>query len=93
MIMLDQLKEVMDDKVLMPKELTAENGAKKLFIGEFKESITLTCAECDEFGESEECDVCGGEGTYEQEVPITWATIKQIYSWAIANFGEPPEDK
>ena len=74
--------------VLMPKELTAENGAKKLFIGEFEESIAITCEECDE-GDTE-CGVCDGKGEYEVPVPVQWATIKQIYSWAVANFGEPP---
>lgn len=47
----------MTDKILMPKELTAGNGAKHVFIGEFHETITLQCPEC-EYGrdESEGCD-------------------------------------
>jgi len=33
---------------LMPKELTAENGAKGLLIGEFKENIIIDCTESGE---------------------------------------------
>lgn len=52
------------DKVLMPKTLTAENGSKGLMNGEFRESIDLYDPE---------------EGDYEQEVPIKWTTIKDMY--------------
>ena len=36
---------VLDD--VMPRELTAENGAKALLIGEFHEVIDVTCSNCD----------------------------------------------
>ena len=41
-------REMSDTKtVMMPRELTAENGAKALLIGEFEESIILPCPRCD----------------------------------------------
>ena len=54
------------EHILMPKELTAENGAKYLLNGEFKESITVDCPECDGTGEEpnteNSCDECDGMG-------------------------------
>ena len=61
----------MNDKILMPKELTAENGAKGLLIGEFYEETELSCLEC-EGDEAAECEICGdGSGQYIQKNPVT----------------------
>lgn len=35
------------DMVVMPSALTAENGAKALLMGEFFESVTVVCEDCD----------------------------------------------
>lgn len=76
--------------VLMPRRLTAENGAKELMIGEFEESIRVDCAECDGIEDefSTECEACGGLGHRLVAVPIKWPTIKDIYARAVAELGK-----
>lgn len=59
----------------LPSELTYENGAKYLLVGEFSESIELT----DEDGD-----------TYQQPVPVRWSTIKRIYREAAKWFLDNP---
>lgn len=77
-----------NEDIKMPKELTAENGAKYSFMGEFEESVRLACASC--FHEiDEDCDFCNGSGYYIQKVPISWANIKAIYQKAVKEHGEP----
>jgi len=84
------------DYVLMPKRLTAENGAKGALSGEFKESVTVTCHECGGSGDDAEsdndaeCPECKGDGTLDQAVPVTWDTIKDIYAAAVALLGAAP---
>lgn len=73
------------DKIVMPTSLTAENGAKALLIGEFHEVISLECPSCDM--DDEECEVCGGNGSYTYRVPVSWTTIKEIYAMAVKNLG------
>ncbi len=75
-------------EIIMPTELTAENGAKFAFIGEFKEYIELECGPCSENGYDEDCPICNGEGTYSQDVPISWTNIKAIYKKAVKMFGQ-----
>ena len=74
-----------EDMVLMPKALTAENGAKGLLIGEFKESIIQSCPDCDNgvFNEDEVCESCDGAGDYSISVPVSWTTTKEIYAMAV----------
>ncbi len=74
-----------EEPVTMPRRLTAENGAKALMIGEFKEAVNMDCPEC--YGEGnidgepcEDCDSCGSFVVY---VPIHWTTIKEIYAKAV----------
>lgn len=76
-------KEIGMETVTMPRELTAENGAKYLLIGEFSEEITLECSECLDVGSDELCEVCGGGITYQKIVPVEWTTIKAIYAMAV----------
>jgi DnaJ-class molecular chaperone len=70
--------------VMMPRELTAENGAKRLLIGEFKERVPVICPHCfgggDSENESEPCKTCEGDGEVYQEVVISWGNIKAIYA-------------
>jgi hypothetical protein len=79
----------LSDYVLMPKRLTAENGAKGALSGEFKENVTVTCHECGGSGDDAgsdndaECPECKGDGTLDQAVPVTWDTIKDIYARAV----------
>lgn len=75
--------------VLMPRELTAENGAKALLIGEFYSNLVIACECCDESGyidgniDGEICDACSGAGSYTVPVPVSWTTIKAIYDKAV----------
>ena len=52
----------------MPHRLTAENGAKALLSGEFKETRDVY-----------DWDEDGYETYYEEDIPVTWGTIKDIY--------------
>jgi len=72
------------DYILMPKSLTAENGAKSLFMGEFNEQVEMTCQECADCDDDEDCIVCDGSGQYIQKVPVSWSTVKDIYSMAVS---------
>lgn len=81
-----------DDKVLMPAELTAENGAKALMSGEFFEEKTIICPECAGEGsiDDQECPICESEGNTTTRVPVSWTTIKAIYKKAVVNLAEIP---
>ncbi|MEZ1436596.1 hypothetical protein QVM41_09900 [Pseudomonas shirazica] len=78
------LASIPDEYCLMPKRLTAENGAKALLLGEFKLEVTQECPECRELDEPVEgCEICDGEGEYGQRHIIPWDKIKYIYSEAV----------
>lgn len=77
----------MKDMILMPRELTAENGAKNLLLGEFFEKIEVPCSECGSEG-NKGCEECGGYGTVMQKVQISWRTIMEIYSLAVEHLGK-----
>ncbi len=76
-----------DGWVIVPKKLTAENGAKGVLSGEFSETTFISCPEC--FGD-DDCDTCDGSGRIEIKVPVTWTTIKSIWDKGIAHFAEKP---
>lgn len=76
-----------DGWVLMPEELTAENGAKSLLMSEFHEVVELECGACD--ADDEDCEVCGGNGSYTYRVPVSWPTIKSIYRLAVEKLKRP----
>lgn len=79
-----------DGWVMVPKRLTAENGAKGALSGEFSETTFISCLEC--FGD-DDCDTCDGSGRIEIKVPVTWATIKSIWDKGIAYFAaEHPQE-
>lgn len=84
-------QEITDDNVLMPKELTAENGAKYLMMGEFKQEMPIYCPECTN-RDTEDCETCAGEGELIQEANISWTNIKEIYKKAVEHLGKkaPP---
>lgn len=88
----DELQEVVNKNCtipgVMPRKLTAENGAKALLCGEFNETVLIPneeycgcgeCDFCDEFPDTEEYLV--------QKVPIPWTTIKEIYDKIVAFYG------
>lgn len=72
-----------DDWVMVPKKLTAENGAKSLLSGEFLETTFISCPEC--FAD-EECESCDGSGRIKIEVPVSWTTIKAIWNKGVEHF-------
>ncbi|WP_410743375.1 hypothetical protein [Citrobacter portucalensis] len=78
-----------DGWVMVPKRLTAENGAKGALLGEFNLEYTLTCHEC--FGEG--CDDCSGEGTWINTIPVDWTTIKEIWAKGIEHFAAAPKQE
>ncbi|MCX9003888.1 hypothetical protein NLN86_19850 [Citrobacter portucalensis] len=69
--------------VLVPKKLTAENGAKSVLSGEFSETKFINCPEC--FGD-DDCETCDGSGRIEITVPVTWTTIKSIWAKGVEHF-------
>lgn len=76
---------------LMPRRLTAENGAKALLLGEFKLEVTRECPECLELDEpADGCEICDGEGEYAQRHTIPWDMIKFIYSEAVKGLALQP---
>lgn len=81
-----------DGYCIMPRRLTAENGAKALLLGEFKLEVTRECPECLELDEPVEgCEICDGEGEYAQRHTIPWEQIKFIYSEAVKGLALKPQ--
>ncbi len=79
-----------DGWVMVPKRLTAENGAKGALSGEFSETTFISCLEC--FGD-DDCDTCDGSGRIEIKVPVTWSTIKSIWDKGIEYFAAKPSQE
>jgi len=75
-------RPIKNDKILMPKELTAENGAKALLIGEFSEKVYIPCLECEE-----DCEECTNH-YIPHKIPISWTNIKAIYAMAVKHLGK-----
>ena len=80
-------------RVLMPRALTAENGAKAALSGEFSVSMTVTCSACHYDEPDDECEFCGGEREYQQSEAVPWTTIKRIYSAAVDLLSAPAPDE
>jgi len=81
------------DRVLMPRALTAENGAKTALMGEFDFSVTMTCPECHPDDPNPDCEVCSGSVEYEQPHTVPWTTIKRIYTAAVDLLSAPAPDE
>ncbi|EAW2156154.1 hypothetical protein E0361_12265 [Salmonella enterica subsp. enterica] len=79
-----------DGYVLVPKKLTAENGAKSVLSGDFSEKKFINCPEC--FGD-DECETCDGSGRIEITVPVTWTTIKAIWAKGVEHFAAAPQQE
>ena len=83
---------VPDGYCIMPRQLTAENGAKALLLGEFNLQVTMECPECCDLEEpTEGCSICDGEGEYGQKHTIPWDQIKFIYSKAVSGLAVKAE--
>ncbi|PSH12523.1 hypothetical protein B7R74_20220 [Yersinia pseudotuberculosis] len=68
---------------LMPKSLTAENGAKGALSGEFFTETDITCEECGgDCDEDDLCEHCNGLGFQTVRTAIGWSIIKDIYKMA-----------
>jgi hypothetical protein len=74
-----------NDEVIMPRKLTAENGAKEALIGEFAVRSHTFCHHC--MGGRVGCDVCEGSGELVADVNIPWTVIKEIYNRAVKTLG------
>ena len=72
-----------DGWVIVPKKLTAENGAKGVLSGEFSETTFISCPEC--FGD-DDCETCDSSGRIEIKVPVSWTTIKTIWAKGCEHF-------
>ncbi|WP_312158067.1 hypothetical protein [Pantoea piersonii] len=80
---------VPDGFVMVPRALTAKNGAKAALSGEFNLEYDLVCHEC--FGEG--CDDCSGEGRWTNSIPVDWTTIKEIWAKGVEHFQAALEAK
>lgn len=89
---IDSLRQVPEGWVLVPRRLTAENGAKGLLSGEFQETTHATCGHCDGDGYIDDvvCGDCEGECSVEVKVPVSWDTIKQIHRMVVDNLAVEP---
>lgn len=76
--------QYMSNKVIMPKELTAENGVKKSMIGKYQIPIGKYQIPVEVYNDFSLEDI-GLETIY---VDIPWTTIKQIYKDVVKLFGE-----
>lgn len=84
---------VPDGYVLLPKELSAENGAKALLMNEFYSEVVEECPDCDSQsyeGDNRECELCSGEGVCTLRVTVSWSTIKNIWRMAVDNLTASP---
>ncbi|MBO0369435.1 hypothetical protein GIB23_20370 [Pseudomonas putida] len=58
-LQVEPLVSIPEGYCIMPRRLTAENGAKALLLGEFKLEVTRECPECLELEKpSEGCEIC-----------------------------------
>lgn len=80
--------KVPEGYALLPRELTAENGAKYLMMGEFFESIERSCEYCEE---GEDCELCNGAREHIEKIPVEWSTIKDIWRRAVDHFTATPQ--
>jgi hypothetical protein len=77
-------KQQLEWVVPMPRELTAENGAKAALIGEIFEYVRYECPNCS--GGILDCFVCDGEGGITDKITVSWTNIKAIYKEAVRHF-------
>lgn len=77
--------------VLLPYELTAENGAKRLLSGEFFVEVNHSCSVCiHDVEPNKECEECGGRVDWVQKHCIPWPIIKDIYRGIVKHLKQVP---
>ncbi len=81
------MNKIYEDNIWMPKELTAENGAKGLLSGEYFVNVEVPCFECLDTGLDEDCADCDGTALISRKVTISWTTIKEMYADIVKNYG------
>lgn len=80
--------EQLNETAVMPRSLTAENGAKALLYGEFFETVEVSNEEYCGCGECDYCqDFPDTEPTVQIKVPVSWSTIKEIYAKVVSHYG------
>jgi len=88
----DRTENMPEELVLMPSQLTAENGAKYLLIGEFNTKFEEPCPDCDGGEhrdlETDRCGTCDDTGIITITTPIEWTTIKEIYAMVVNKFSK-----
>lgn len=52
---------------------------KAATLGEFHENIEFSCPNCCGDEGNEDCEICEGSGSYNQRIPVSWSTCKDIY--------------
>ena len=55
--------------------------------GEYSMEVEHSCSACNFDGPDEECEVCGGEINYTEDVTIDWTTQKEIIIDALHHLG------
>jgi len=84
---LDEIKP--SDSVLLPRKLTAENGAKALLSGEFSQSREIINPEYCGCGECDFCeDYPDTPEVTTQETIISWDNIKAIYNKIVSHLAQ-----
>lgn len=74
------------ERISLPKELTAENGAKALLSGDFFEEMRMECPVCGDYGNNPTCDGCDGEGHIDIKLRVSWTNIKSIYKRIVKHY-------
>ncbi len=89
---LTELQGDSPDYVLMPRSLTSENGAKELLtVAVIKDAVAVTCDACGGDGKGlygGDCSDCNGDGDVWKDVPVPWATCKDIYAMVVKHLGK-----
>lgn len=86
----EQVSKRLDGLALVPREISAATGHKAGMIGDFNESVEVMCSECEQDDPDPDCGECGGEFFYQQDVPVSWTTIKAIHK-RIVEIAETPK--
>lgn len=82
--------EPVADSALLPRELTAENGAKAALMGEFSETLEVVCPDCGGDDVDFTCPLCADSGLIVERIPVSWDLLKVIHRRVVQLFGAAP---